>query len=106
MTHKLKQAEVLDLRVISDKIDKLQATKSDFINYEEILEKAGFSEEKIRSVMVDNGFNTYEEYIKGASSASTHEEKMIISATIKAFFVGLAVVVLIWVVKGVIEIEN
>lgn len=102
----LKNSEVERLKELSTKIENLQATKAELEEYGEILHKAGFTEEKIKSVMIENGFNSYAEYIKGIKDAQSIEQQRIIASAIKSFFVGLGIVVLIWIIKGIVKKSN
>ena len=99
----LKKTEIERLKILYKKIENLQANKTELEEYEMILNKAGFTKEKIKSVMIENGFNSYEEYIIGIENAKTADQKRIVSSIIMAFFVGLAFVVFAWVIKGVIK---
>lgn len=102
----LKNSEVERLKELSTKIENLQATKADLEEYGKILHKAGFTEEKIKSAMVENGFNSYAEYINGIKDSKSIEEQRIIASAIKSFFVGLGIVVLIWIIKGIVKKSN
>lgn len=99
----MKKSEFERLKILSKRIDKSQANKSDFEEFEDLLQKAGFSEEKIKSVMIENGFDTYEEYIEGLKNAKTYEEKRIVMSVIKGFLIGLSIIVIMWVINKVIE---
>jgi hypothetical protein len=98
----LKKSEVERLKELSTKIENLQATKAELEEYGYILHKAGFTEEKIKSVMIENGFNTYSEYIDWLKSAKNDDKQKIILSAVKSFFVGLGIVVLIWIIKGIV----
>jgi hypothetical protein len=102
----LKKTEIERLKILYKKIDSLQATQADLSEYEIILKNAGFTQEKIRSVMTENGFNSFDDYINASKNPITEEQKMIISSVVKAFFIGLALVVFAWVIKGVVRTVN
>ena len=102
----LRNSEVERLKELSNKIETLQATKAELEEYAEILHKAGFSEEKIRSVLIENGFSNYTDYLKGIKDAKSIESQRIIASAIKSFLVGLGIVVLIWIIKGIVKKSN
>ena len=101
--NELKKSEIERLKILSKKIEDLQFTRADLEEYESILRKAGFTEEKVKSVMIENGFNTYDDYVLAVANAKSVEQKRIVSAIVKPFLIALGLVVFTWVIRGIIK---
>ena len=96
--YELRESEIERLKSISKKIKNKQATQLDLDQYDTILKRAGFTEEKIKSIMFENGFSSYEDYLTALQDKGNKMLSMLTGA-----LVGLALVVQIWTIKGLVR---
>jgi hypothetical protein len=86
----LKKEDVASIEAISKKIRAGSAEVFEYQEYEQLLELAGISEFEIREKMLQNGYRDYETYVQARKSATTYEQKRILTAVIAASLAAFA----------------
>ncbi len=103
MIKEIEKSKVQEIESLADKIDKGTASLQDYQRYEGLLLEVGFTEDDVRAKMRQNGFRSYEEYLKAREKASTYEQKRITDAIIVASLVALSMAILLWIAQGFLK---
>ena len=96
-------AEITEIQLLSEKIDKDLAELVDYKRYEQLLIKAGFEENRVRSKMHQYGYFSYEEYLNAKAKATTREQRKIFDVFITSSFVVLFAILLYWIASGIVK---
>ena len=90
----LTSTEIEHLKILSDRIEYGSANPTDYVAFENLLIKAGYSQDQIRQKMTENRVFSYEQYSDMRINAQTNEQKRVTEAIIAASLIALCFIVL------------
>lgn len=91
---------------LSHKIDNNTAILEEYNHYEQLLLKAGLTQEQIRAKMTANGIRSYNQYLDERKSATTREQKNVVEVIIVAGLVVLSAIIGLLVITGKLIISD
>jgi hypothetical protein len=105
MENELTKKEFDEINFLKRKIEAKQATVNDFLEYQRLLLKAGFTEDKIMASFYANGVFSFEQYVRERDDdKKSVERSRVINGRLRGVLVGLGMAVALWAANKLIKI--
>ncbi len=106
MTNIISQSERDIINYLSEKIDSGTAVLEDYTRYEQLLIKAGLTQEQIRAKLTANGFKTFNQYLDTRKSPKNKKEREVVEVIIVAGLVVLSAIIGLLIMTGKLVISD